>query len=145
MVHFLPISEASNLAIHALVAINLLGEGRRISVSQLTKLLDVSQYHLAKVMQKLVKAGCVESTRGATGGFTLKSEAKSTSLLKVVETIDGPLMSQHCLFEHPRCAAGNCDIAKLQQETVAMIVAKLESLTIDDVRVEFHNSEVITK
>ena len=56
MLSSLPISEASNLAIHSLVILHLHGKNKRISVTSLSEVLDVSKSHLAKVMQKLVKA-----------------------------------------------------------------------------------------
>ncbi|MBU1537587.1 Rrf2 family transcriptional regulator, partial [Myxococcota bacterium] len=88
MLNSLPISEASNLAIHALAVINNLGAGKRLSVAQISTVLEVSQSHLAKVMQKLVKAGFVDSSRGANGGFILARSAKSLSLFSVVKVID---------------------------------------------------------
>ncbi len=143
MINSLPISEASNLAIHALAAIHNLGAGKRLSVAQIAKVLDVSQSHLAKVMQKLVKAGFVDSTRGANGGFILAKSAKSISLFAVVKVIDAELKVQHCLFEEPRCTEENCVIAQLQQEIGAVVVKRLKEAKIADIKVTFKREELL--
>lgn len=143
MMNSLPISEAANLAIHALSVINNLGQGKRLSVAQVARALDVSQSHLAKVMQKLVKAGYVDSTRGANGGFILAKNAKAISLFAVVKVIDGELKVQHCLFENPRCNEEMCTIAGLQQEIGAVIIARLKEAKIADIQVTLKREDLI--
>jgi len=66
----LRISEAASLAMHAMMALAAQPEHRR-SAQDLARQLDVSLAHLAKVLQRLAKAGYVASTRGPKGGFTL--------------------------------------------------------------------------
>lgn len=59
---------------------------RRIAVD-----LDISEAHLSKVMQRLVRIGLVRSTRGPGGGFVLGQPPDRISLLDIYECIDGPL------------------------------------------------------
>lgn len=135
MLNILPVSEASNLAIHALAAINLAGKKNRLSVTLLSDALDVSKSHLAKVMQKLVKAGLVDSIRGAKGGFSLVKNPKSITLFRVIKLIDGELKVEKCFFDHPRCEEGKCVISNLQKEISVLLIEKLKSYTIKDINV----------
>jgi Rrf2 family protein len=136
MLKILPISEASNLAIHALATINLSGKKTRLSVTQLSEALDVSKSHLAKVMQKLVKAGLIDSIRGAKGGFSLIKNPKTITLFRVIKLVDGELKVEKCFFDHPRCEEGHCIISDLQEEVSLLLIEKLKSYTIKDIKVK---------
>jgi Rrf2 family protein len=60
--------------------------GREIADS-----LGVPVDYLLKILQKLVKARILESTRGPNGGFRLHAKPDETTLLAIVEAIDGPV------------------------------------------------------
>jgi Rrf2 family protein len=139
----LPLSEASNLAIHALAAINLLGNGRRISVTVLAKVLEVSHSHLAKVMQKLVKAGFVDSSRGAAGGFLFVRNPKKISLFAVIKVMDGELKVKDCLFDHPRCEEGICAISSLHKEIGEITIKRFKDIKITDINVNLKKRDLV--
>ncbi|MCA9319570.1 MAG: Rrf2 family transcriptional regulator, partial [Planctomycetes bacterium] len=50
---------------------------------------QVSQHHLSKVLQQLVRAGLLTSLRGVGGGHTLARDAKNVTLYDVVEVFEG--------------------------------------------------------
>ena len=70
MSNLINISEAASLALHGLVLIAK-NQPLRMNVKVLAEELNASQTHLAKVFQKLSKAGLVKSLRGPAGGFEL--------------------------------------------------------------------------
>ena len=59
------ISEAGNLAIHALAYMVGLGPEVPVSATKIAGDLGVSESHLAKVLQKLARNDFIKSTRGA--------------------------------------------------------------------------------
>jgi Rrf2 family protein len=129
----LRISEAANLGIHALVYLALHSDCSPCSASVIAKALSVSESHLAKVMQRLVAAGMVSSTRGARGGFTIVTDPERTSLLAVLEAIDGPILGSGCLLGREACLVHACWLAELEQETIELVHRHLGSVTLDDV------------
>jgi Rrf2 family protein len=143
MLSSLPISEASNLAIHSLVLLHLHGENKRISVTSLSGILEVSKSHLAKVMQRLVKAGFVDSEKGAKGGFKLVVEAKNLTLYQIISVFDGELHVEKCLFDTPRCEEKRCIISSLQEEVSTLLVKKLKIYNITNFKVHFKNKSLI--
>ncbi len=119
MPNAIKLSDASSLAFHATA---LLARHRetRISATKMAEMFNASEHTLAKVMHDLVKAGFVDSVRGAGGGFSLIREPKKVTLLEIYEAIDGPLREQHCLLGKPACDGEHCVMqglmGKLHQE-----------------------------
>jgi len=104
-------SEAASLALHTM---SLLASepDKHMSVREIVERLPVSENHLAKVLQRLTKAGLIESVRGPKGGFLLKRNPEDITLLEVYEVIEGPLPVVRCLFPEPKCN-GNCILGDL--------------------------------
>jgi Rrf2 family protein len=65
--------------------------------------MDIPKSFLAKILQKLAKAGIVKSTRGVRGGFRLAMDPSGISLLRVIEAIQGPLCLNICLIDEKHC------------------------------------------
>jgi Rrf2 family protein len=103
----LRISDAVNLALHAMMTLAARSEGAPMSVAVMAGQLGLSENHLAKVMQRLHKVGLVTSKRGPKGGFALGRPAGEIRLLDVYEAIEGPLEERECLLAEPLCD-GNC-------------------------------------
>jgi Rrf2 family protein len=106
MTNVLKISEAASLALHTMV---LLASKPRQTMSNrdIAAILKVSEAHLAKVLQRLGRAGLVNSHRGPKGGFTLGRDSQDISLLAVYEAVEGPLETKSCLLGKPVCG-GKC-------------------------------------
>ncbi|MBB4200501.1 transcriptional regulator [Rhodoblastus sphagnicola] len=73
-------------------------------VRDLADLQGVPAEYLAKVFTKLSKAGLVEATEGARGGFALARPADEISFLDVVHAIDGDKALFECREIRERCA-----------------------------------------
>jgi Rrf2 family protein len=104
----LKISDAVNLALHAMMTLATGAAGPPLSVSVMAGKLGLSENHLAKVMQRLHKVGLVNSKRGPKGGFTLGRPPGSIRLLDVYEAIEGPLEDRDCLLAEPICDGTCC-------------------------------------
>lgn len=126
----LNLSHAANLAIHALAILKTQPRDRRMSVTELSRLLDVSKSHLAKVMQKIARAGLVDSSTGSKGGFILTCDPEKVTLYDISSLIDGEIHTESCLFDGSRCQDGGCVIAAFQTDIVTKIKSKLEGTTL---------------
>ena len=114
MLNILKMSEAASMAVHAMMVI-MANDGRMLTVKDIASVIKVSEAHLSKVMQRLVRAGLVVSTRGPGGGFELKN--RNNKLLEVYEAIDGPLTITNCLFEKSVCGGERCIFDRLLKQT----------------------------
>ncbi len=106
MSRVLKISEAASLALHTMVLLAARPQ-RTQATRDIAALLGVSEAHLAKVLQRLARAGLVTSQRGPRGGFSLARDPGQINLLEVYEAVEGPLQERSCLLGQPVCG-GNC-------------------------------------
>ncbi len=105
-------SEAFTLGLHA--ACYLAGmEGGRASTREIAGHLGVSEAHLAKVMQRLVRAGLLKSARGPGGGFTLRRKGSDITLMDLYETLEGPFSPTTCLLGREACLWNSCVLGGL--------------------------------
>jgi Rrf2 family protein len=120
------LSEAASIALHAMTLLASESEpGRHVTVKDLASRLPVSEAHLAKVMQRLVKAGLVASVRGPGGGFTLRVDPTATTLLQIYEAIEGKLEVAECLFPERPQACDACILDDALAEANRIVHARL--------------------
>lgn len=98
----LKISEALSLAIHGLHFLALEEENQE-KVKDLARKMGVSEAHLAKVFQRLVKAGILYSSRGPKGGFVLAKKPEEVTLLEIYQALEGSLREEVCLLQKEVC------------------------------------------
>jgi Rrf2 family protein len=133
MGRLLRISDAANFAIHAMVLIAQANGRRRMSVLELAGILDVSEAHLGKVLQRLTRQGFLLSRRGPGGGFELAREPHDVTLLDVVSAIDGPLTAGPCLLGRPLCVGKRCAMLGVLEKVHKLVFDHLEGTRLSDV------------
>lgn len=108
MAHVIQFSEAAFIALHGMVIVTQSDQKELVNVIKIAEKLNSSKHHVAKVMQRLVKDGYLNSQRGPSGGFTLKISPDKISLLELYETIEGKIEIGKCPLDHPVCKFEKC-------------------------------------
>ena len=94
---------------------------------------------LAKVLQRLVKAGLLNSQHGVKGGYTLARDAKKISAYEVIRAIDGPRFITSCVTVHGDCEQSDlCTIREPLKKVNQGIEDVLRGISIGDMREESH-------
>jgi Rrf2 family protein len=124
-------TEASSIAMHTM-ALLAARKDRHVTVGEIAASLPVSENHLAKVLQRLTRAGLVEGLRGPGGGFLLRGDPAEITLLQVHEAIEGRFEVSGCLFSPPKCC-GNCILGDATREANALVHARLARTRLADV------------
>ena len=75
------------------------------SAADLAGMYGIPQQALAKILQKLARAGLLASQHGINGGYVLARDARQISALEVIKAIDGPLFITSCSSDK----RGDCD------------------------------------
>ena len=87
---------------------------------------------LVQILGKLVSRGLLRSTRGANGGYALARAPEDTSLLEVIEAIDGPLPSDFPRSDGLR-AKSRSKLERVFEKATEATRRKLESVKLADV------------
>ena len=82
-----------------------------IMADEISREMSVPKSFLAKILQKLAKAGVVTSFRGVKGGFRLAKKPKQITLLDIIEAIEGPAAMNRCALDASLCNfSGTCTV-----------------------------------
>ena len=83
-------------------------------------------------MQRLGKAGLVESTMGRRGGFRLKKKPSEISLMEIITVIQGPVSLNKCLAGPNECQRKeHCKVTVRLGELQEHIESYLCGITLD--------------
>jgi Rrf2 family protein len=97
----------------------------------------IPQEALAKILQRLVKAGLLHSQHGANGGYTLARAARQISAFEVIRAIDGPLFITSCITVRGECGqSGRCTIREPLRRVNESIEQVLRRITISEMKEE---------
>lgn len=104
---------------------------RFFTVREISTVQDIPSSFLAKILQKLSRAGITASARGSRGGFRLVMDPGDITLLTVIEAVEGRLAPNDCLVEDRSCSrAGRCAVHPVWREVREEISGRLGSHTI---------------
>lgn len=139
MANILKISEACTLAFHALALIAN-NPQQRFTTPRIAQTLGASENHLAKVMQRLVKAELIKSSRGPAGGFSLQADPQKTTLLQIYTAIEGPFHPEKCLLNIPVCN-GRCILGSLINDINQRVHDALSQTTLAQLHDSFVSNQ----
>ena len=110
------------------------GSDDLVLISDIAEEEGVSKSFLAKQFQRLVKAGLLESSRGASGGVGLARPAGEITLRDIVEAVEGPVELNQCLSAKDRCKnAPNCPLSPVWREAQERMLDVLSRVTLAQV------------
>jgi Rrf2 family protein len=107
----------------------------------------IPQEALAKILQRLVKAGLLHSQHGMNGGYTLARDPATISAFEVIRAIDGPLFITSCITVRGECdQTDRCTIREPLRRVNESIEQVLRRISISEMKEETHShAEAETK
>jgi Rrf2 family transcriptional regulator, iron-sulfur cluster assembly transcription factor len=82
-------------------------ENRRVQVDEISKRLSVPKHFLGKIMNRIVKEGMLNSTKGPYGGFSVTDETLSSPLTRLLNVTDGMEQFNTCVLKLRKCNKAN--------------------------------------
>jgi len=129
------LSTKGRYAVMAMVDIGVNGEGRTVSLAEISERQDISQEYLEQLFVKLRKAGLVQSARGPGGGYRLSREADDIVIYDVIAAVDEPMKMTRCEGDAvDGCVKGErCCTHDLWSSIGRQVNTFLANVTLDDV------------
>jgi Rrf2 family protein len=111
------------------------GMGTACSTKEIADAYNIPQEALAKILQRLAKAGMLASHHGMNGGYALARESKSITAFEVIKVIDGPLFITSCSTHKGEChQSSKCNIKEPLKKVNDSIHDVLMKITIADMQ-----------
>ena len=110
-------------------------KNRVVMVEEIAREMSLPQSFLAKILQKLTKAGILNSFRGAQGGFQLARTPGKISLLDVIEAIQGPTAMNKCAVDKASCEfSASCTVHPVWVELRQKVEQHLKKVTFQNLK-----------
>jgi Rrf2 family protein len=93
------ISTKGRYGLRAILDIAMYGQERPVTLSAISQRQQISEGYLEQLMAPMKKAGLVQSSRGARGGYTLAREPQKIIVGDIFRALEGPLALTSCISE----------------------------------------------
>ncbi len=77
----------------------------KASIKEIADDINGSEHTVGKLLQKLVKANVIKSSKGPTGGFYINSKQMQIAIIKIIEAIDGDEVFKECGLGLSTCSS----------------------------------------
>lgn len=131
------LSVRGEYALRALIVLGLdyLEDDSVVRIQEISKRQNIPKRFLEQILNDLKSAGILESKRGVTGGYRLRTPPDRVTLAEVIRHIEGPLAPVSCVSErfYEKCSCPNedkCAIRSVMKEVRDAIVKILETVTV---------------
>ncbi len=103
------------------------------SAKDVAEAYRIPQELLAKILQRLVKAGLLKSQHGTNGGYVLARDPSMITAFEVIRAIDGPLFITSCVTVRGNCVQHErCTIKEPMRKVNQSIEEVLRRITISE-------------
>ncbi|MEK9137017.1 MAG: Rrf2 family transcriptional regulator [Bacteroidota bacterium] len=110
--------------------------GHIVTAREIADAYHISHELVAKVLQKMAKAGLIVSHQGVYGGYTLARNPNDITVSRIINVIEGtmPMIAQ-CMVEGPAsCGVFDvCTIKSPLQKVQANIERAFNSMTLSEI------------
>ncbi len=127
----LRLSRKTLLALEAVLDVAYNARPDPVQSKDITKRQGIPQRYLEQVMQSLVHKNILKGVRGPKGGYTLARERRKITVADVVRVVD-QLDAEADTDPVSEAALGEKVIAPLWEETREAMLARLETITMED-------------
>ena len=129
------LSTQEEYGLRCLLQLGRHGEGRSLTIAELSRMEGISAPNVAKLMRILRRTGFVTSTRGQAGGYVLARPADQIAVGDVLAALGGRFFDQSFCDRHAGveqlCAhMGDCSIRPVLRQLQQVVDQVLGRLTL---------------
>jgi Rrf2 family protein len=131
----LKLNRKTEYALMALQHLARAERGRFASVHEIAQVTRIPEVLLAKILQRLKRAGVLDSTQGSAGGYALVRDTGSITFFDFLQLFEEQTGLVECVSSH-HSACTMHDVCEIRGPLSALndtILAQLRHLTLTDV------------
>ena len=115
-------------------SLNEAGDGQPRSATQVAADTLIPEPTVRKVLKRLAQQDVVTSTRGASGGYALRTKRSQIPILEVIEAFEGKLAITQCTDDSDEACSyqAQCDTRPTWERINDAITAALSGLMLSD-------------
>ncbi|MBE0653264.1 MAG: Rrf2 family transcriptional regulator [Bacteroidales bacterium] len=123
-------NKETEYAIRGLVYIQLQNfDGKRPGIAEIAEQIDAPHFYTAKILQRLVRQGFIESQKGKGGGFYFDTQKPDLAIKQLIIAIEGDTLFTGCGFGLKQCDENNpCPL----HDKYALIRDELNKLVMEE-------------
>lgn len=108
-----------------------------VLITEIASRKNIPLKFLERILLELKNAGVLESKKGKGGGYYIKDHPSSTSIAKVIRTVDGPIAMLPCVSLYfydkcDNCDEGNCGLHQIMISVRDATLQIVENKTLQD-------------
>lgn len=131
-------SKTGEYAIRSILFLARQPKDKLIMSSEVAEKEDIPTHYLAKILQRMAKYGYVDSFKGRGGGFKITELAKKSSILEIVERVEGPVINLKCITGLKECDEENpCPLHQEWADLRNKIYNLISSKTVQEVAEQY--------
>jgi len=131
-------TKTGEYAIRAILFLARQSEDALVMSSEVAKREEIPAHYLAKILQRMAKYGYVDSYKGRGGGFKITKLALDSSILEIVERIEGPVITLKCVTGLKECSDEHpCPLHEEWSELRDSIHNLISSKSVREVAAEY--------
>lgn len=129
------LSTRARYGLRALIDLGVYSDMEVTSIQSIADRQKISVSYLEQLMAKLKRAGFVESTRGAGGGYRLAKHGEQISVGEVLRVLEGNLEAVNCsgYQEEEKCTESDICVAKYVWKRINdSIIEAVDTITLGE-------------
>ncbi|MEX0329597.1 MAG: Rrf2 family transcriptional regulator [Ruegeria sp.] len=126
------ITKRTNIAVRLLMYCAA-HQGRLVTKSEIAEVCNMSENHLAQVINQLSQLGYLNTQRGRNGGITLGQSADQIRIGAVFRDVEGALPIAECFADADNTCplTDACRLRLALQDAAEVFYASLDEITLD--------------
>jgi len=129
----LKLSTKGQYGVRAMYEIAKAGSIGPVTIKEISKKQDVSVAYLEQILNKLRKAGIIQSVKGPGGGYMLARVPETISIGQILKELEGPVAITSCLDPSEGCVRVDSCVTHLLWKSLGDNIERfLDRMTLHD-------------
>jgi len=129
----LRLSTKGQYGVRAMYEVAKAGSVGPVTIKEISEKQDVSVAYLEQILNKLRKAGIIQSVKGPGGGYMLARDPEKISIGQILKELEGPVAITSCLDPSEGCVRVDSCVTHLLWKSLGDNIERfLDSMSLQD-------------